>query len=423
MFAARTRWDQSPNRLTEAWNRRLAAGLPAADLTESNPTRCGFSYPEAEIRQALSDPRSLRYEPTPAGLPHARSAVAEHLTRRKASARSSASPDVSVDPSVIPFPGVIPVDPPLVASSDVGPVDPSSILLTASTSEAYAWLLKLLCERGDNVLVPRPSYPLLDFLAELEDVSLRRYSLRYEGRWRIDLDSLESTIDARTRAVIVVHPNNPTGSLLSRSEADGLRRICAERDLALISDEVFLDYTTVAAGSLATDSPCLTFALDGLSKAAGLPQIKIGWIRVAGPPHLTREALARCEIIADTYLSVNTPAQWALPELLRAGAAVRHEIRERTRANRAWLEAREARAPAAWSLLASDGGWSAVLRVPAVRSEEEWCLRLVDDGILLHPGYFFDFETEAFLVTSLLPEEAVFRDAMERAVRTIETES
>jgi aspartate/methionine/tyrosine aminotransferase len=383
-FTRRTTWERRPNALTEAWQRRLRSGLAADDLTESNPTVCGFVYPEERIRSALADARGLRYDPRPFGLPAARAAVADRLR-----------------------------------------IDPARVVLTASTSEAYAWLMKLLCERGDRLLTPRPSYPLFDFLAGLEEVELERYPLHYDGRWRVDLEDLTAHLGDRTRAVAVVHPNNPTGSALTAGEAAALRRICAERGVALISDEVFLEYVERKdatadpdrpAGSLAGDAPCLTFSLGGLSKAAGLPQIKVGWIAVGGPAPLVDEALARLEIVADTYLSVNTPAQWALPELLNAGEVVREQIRRRAGANRRWLAARSH--GAAWQLYEADGGWTAVLRVPRVRSEEDWCTFLAEEeGVLLHPGFFFEFDAEAILVCSLLPPEARFRDAMERALR------
>lgn len=431
-FSRRTGWERSPNRLAEAWADRLASGKPAVDLTESNPTRCGFAYPEERILRALANPRGLVYEPTPRGLAPARDAVAAYLAAE--------------------VPGA-------------APCSPDHLVLSASTSEAYGWLMKLLCERGDQVLVPRPSYPLFDFLAGLEEVTLVPYPLHCEGRWRIDFAALAAAAGPCARAVIVVHPNNPTGNALTIEEADTLAAFCAERGLAIISDEVFLEFPFPAAarfgevvaiparsssadsaagvtqddplpaevrahllaaarqiaggpllaGSLAPRGGCLTFSLGGLSKSSGLPQIKVGWIRVGGPPDLVAEAMARLEVIADTYLSVNTPAQWALPELLNAGRRVRDGIRARTAANRRWLESRAGNA--AWELLPADGGWYAVLRVPRTHTEEEWCLLLTrEEGVLLHPGFFFDFESEAFLVASLLPEEARFAEAMTRVL-------
>ncbi len=399
-FSRRTSWEQAPNALAEAWRIRRESGQPAIDLTESNPTRCAFRYDDDRILAALSDPRALQYEPEPTGLLPAREAVAR---------RSGCDPD--------------------------------DLILTASTSEAYGWLFKLCCEPGDRVLIPRPGYPLFEFLAELEEVALDRYPLRLETRWEIDFDALEESITPRTRAIVLVHPNNPTGSAVTRPEALRLQELCAARGLAIISDEVFLDYLTATplergaaspaepavltrptgstgpAGPMAEDAGCLAVSLGGLSKAAGLPQIKVGWMRIGGPCDIAAEARARLEVIADTYLSVNTPAQWALPALLECGDAVRAQIRARTEAHRTWLR-REGEGDVPWQLLPADGGWYAVLRVPRLRSEEEWCLRLVEEeGVLLHPGYFFDFEEEAYLVASLLPEPARFEEAMRRVLR------
>ncbi len=397
-FSRRTAWERTPNRLADAWARCRSGGLASFDLTESNPTRCGFPYPEARILRALADPRGLHYAPDPRGLSAAREAVAGYLAAE--------------------LPGA-------------APCAPESLVLTASTSEAYGWLMKLLCERGDRVLVPRPSYPLFEFLAGLEEVTLAPYLLRREERWRLDLDSVTAAADSRTRAIIVVHPNNPTGSALSVAEADALAAICSARGMAIISDEVFLEYLYPSpagagagrhppspAGSLAPRGGCLAFSLGGLSKSAGLPQIKVGWIRAGGPPELAREARARLEVIADTYLSVNTPAQWALAELLDAGRTVRAAIRHRTAANRRWLASRTAGTAA--DLLPADGGWYAVLRVPRTRTEEEWCLLLAEEEqVLVHPGFFFDFESEAYLVASLLPGEAAFAEAMARVLRRL----
>jgi len=427
-FAARTAWERRPNALSLAWERRLASGAPADDLTESNPTRCGFRYPAERILRALADPRALRYEPHPRGLPLARERLAAHLDGqadappdgarggRRDQRRDQRADQTQDEPQDEPPGGRAPS------------CHPDRLVLTASTSEAYAWLFKLLCERGDRVLIPRPSYPLFDFLAGLEEVELAPYPLRFDGRWRLDLAALAAAVDERTRAVVVVHPNNPTGNALLATEAAALGELCARRGLAVISDEVFLEYLEEGAarperlaGSLAAESPALTFSLGGLSKSAGLPQIKAGWIRAGGPDGLVEEALGRLEVIADTYLSVNTPAQWALPELLAAGREVAAQILARVRGNRRWLETRSG--GTAWQVLPADGGWSAVLRLPRIRSEEEWCLLLAaEEGVLLHPGFFFDFPSEAYLVASLLPEERTFRGAMERACRRIEAD-
>lgn len=454
MFSERTRWESSRNPLTEAWDRRRRNGLPCFDLTQSNPTLCGFSYPPW-ILDALSGPPALLYEPEARGLPAALEAVAEHISSLhhpvRPPGRSAVTPGTGVTPGATGTSGTSGT-----SGGGSGRIDPASLLLCSGTSEAYGWLLKLLCDPGDHVLVPRPSYPLLDYLADLESVSLRPYTLRYDGRWNLDLHALEDAWTPRTRAVVVIHPNNPTGNFLNRREADLLRSFCTEHDLALISDEVFLEYplqadsgssphagdepygdlhragrdrrvqldwtTEPGAASLAIDSPCLTFSLGGLSKSCGLPQIKVGWIHAGGPPSTAAEALKRLEIVSDTYLSVNTPAQIALREILRTGRSVAGQIRRRTSGNWAWLRGRADRsAGAPWTRLDTEGGWYAVLRIPNTRTEEEWCLDLVEHhGIMLHPGYFFDFPSEAFLVASLLPEEDLFSAAMDLALGFVE---
>jgi aspartate/methionine/tyrosine aminotransferase len=383
-FSSRLRWDLPRNRLTLLAEERWRRGEEVLDLTESNPTRVGLPYPAADILAALSDPRTLTYEPSPRGLPEARAAVAERLSRL----------------------GV--------------PADPERLLLTASTSEAYAFLFNLLLDPGEEVLVPHPSYPLLDLLASLESVRLRPYALAYEGRWSLDLDSLRRATTAATRAVVVVHPNNPTGCFLRREEADGLRAWCRERGLAIISDEVFRDYALAPDAdrlpTLAGVEDVLTFCLDGLSKSAGLPQMKLGWIWLAGPPGLRREALERLELVADSFLSVGSPVQHAARRLLQIGDRMRGLILERLRANLDLLRAAVARAPSC-TLLEPEGGWTAVLRLPATRSDEDWALELLrEEGVRVHPGYFYDFTQEAVLILSLLPEPGIFREGVARVM-------
>ena len=245
----RLHWDLRPNRLTRLLEERRRAGAPILDLTESNPTHAGIRYPP-EIAHAFDDPRVLVYDPAPAGAPAVREAVSRYYA-----ARGYAVP-------------------------------PERILLTASTSEAYAYLFKLLADPGDHVLVPRPSYPL--FSASMENVEARQYPLVYHGRWSVDLDALAAAITPRTRAVIVVNPNNPTGSFLKRAEVAALAELCAAQGIAIVSDEVFADYAFAPdperAAWLAAVDRCLTFSMSGLSKAAGLPQMKLGWILAAGPP-------------------------------------------------------------------------------------------------------------------------------------------
>jgi hypothetical protein len=348
-------------------------------LTESNPTHAGLAYPGQEILTALGDPRSLLYEPSPAGAAEARNSVAAYYAARGA------------------------------------PVPPGAIVLTASTSEAYAHLFKLLADPGDEVLVPRPSYPLFEFLARLESVRAVEYPLVYDGTWRIDFEALEASLTPRARAIVVVNPNNPTGSFLKRDELARLIQLAARRGVAIVSDEVFSDYAFASdparATTLATVAEALTFCLSGLSKIAGLPQMKLGWIVTAGPEELRARAFARLELIADTYLSVAAPVQHAAARLMEAGAQVRDRIAVRVRENLAWL--RGAAAGSALSVLEVEGGWYATLRVPATRSEEEWTLDLLErDGVLVQPGFFYDFETEAFLVLSLLTPPDVFREGV-----------
>ncbi len=380
MFSRRIEWDVRMNRLSQALEARRRAGEPVLDLTESNPTHAGFEYP-AEIVRGFADPAMLRYEPSPRGARAAREAVAADYARR----------------------GVR--------------VEPERILLTASTSEAYAYLFKLLADPGDDVLVPRPSYPLFEFLANLECIGARQYPLMYHGGWTIDFEALEGAVGDRTRAVVVVNPNNPTGSYVKRREAQALARMCAERGMALIADEVFADYAWVPdserAATLIGMDECLTFSMSGLSKIAGLPQMKLGWIVVSGPEALRRLAIEKLEWIADTYLSVSTPVQCAAARLLEAGGKVREQIRERTAANLAAARALLADSPA--GILAAEGGWYIVVQAPRIVSEEEWALELLTrHGVLVQPGYFYDFETEAYLVISLLPAPAIFGEGMRR---------
>ena len=370
-FSSRFHWDLRPNRLTQALAARRAAGAPVLDLTESNPTRAALDYPPGILR-AFEDPRILAYDPSPAGALDAREAVAAYYAARGTH------------------------------------VAPARILLTASTSEAYAYLFKLLCDPGDEVLVPRPSYPLFEFLADMESVKVRQYSLAYHGGWSLELPEVTD----RTRAIILVNPNNPTGSYVKRSELAALATLCADRDIALISDEVFADYALTAdperVTTLAGVESCAAFCMSGLSKVAGLPQMKLGWI-VAN----RAGAIERLEWIADTYLSVGTPVQCAASRLLAAGDAVQRQIRERTAANLAF--ARNAVAGSAGNILAVEGGWYMTLQMPRVRTEEEWTLELLQrDSVLVQPGFFFDFEAEAFLVISLLTPSGTFCDGINR---------
>jgi alanine-synthesizing transaminase len=358
---------------------KRAAGAPILDLTESNPTAAGFAYPSDAILSALADPRSLRYEPAAAGMPTARAAVSEYYSGR---------------------------------------VRPDRILLTASTSEAYAFVFKLLADPGDEVLVPSPSYPLFDYLAALESVRVVQYPLVYQGSWNIDFDALARSITSGSRAIVLVNPNNPTGSFLKQSELGPLLALCREHNLALISDEVFTDYVfeddARLVRSLTDIDEVLTFSLSGLSKVAGLPQLKLGWIVTGGPPIDREKAFGRLELIADTYLSVGAPVQWAAPALLGLRGELQRQILGRVRVNRAFLTS-QIGPTSPWNLLSTEGGWYAVLEAPRIQSEEEWVLNLLtDDNVLVQPGFFFDFEKEAFLVISLLTPEDVFRAGIRR---------
>lgn len=398
-FSGRVPWPQRANRLTEILRLRRERREPILDLTESNPTRVGLPYPGTEIAMTLAHPGAARYEPDPRGLAVAREAVAAWLGRRGR------------------------------------PVPSDRLFLTASSSESYSFLFKLLCQPGDAILVPAPSYPLFEHLAALDSVRVLSYPLDLERRFRIDLEAVESRLARaaaeRVRALVVVNPNNPTGSALLHDERAGLDRLAAAAGVAIVSDEVFFDYLHPIlkggpAGLVPTscgtgEAAALTFTLGGLSKACGLPQMKLGFCVVSGPQALRAEAMARLEFVADAYLSVGTPVQLAAARLLDLGDGIRGAIRGRLDANRKALAA--AMAPdAACKVLPSDGGWSAVVQVPSVVPEEDLVGALLsEDGVLVHPGYFFDFPRESFLILSLLPEPDVFVDGLERILARIES--
>jgi alanine-synthesizing transaminase len=374
MFAKRTNWDLTPNRLSEALAAHRAAGKPLLDLTVSNPTECGFSYDSKAILEALSNTAALRYEPNARGLESARRAVAGYYADR--------NEVVSVE----------------------------DIFLTTSTSEGYSYAFRTLCDPGDEVLIPSPSYPLFDFLAEIQDVKLVRYPLLYDHGWQIDFHALEQAITARTRAVIVVHPNNPTGHFTKTSETTKLNALCSARELAIIADEVFLDFALDGnrAASFATNSSVLTFTSSGLSKISGLPQMKAAWMAVSGPPNLKREAFGRLEVIADTYLSINASVQLAMPALIEQRDDFQRQLLSRVRANLEKLD-RLLSGHRACSRLAVEGGWYGVLRVPSTRSDEELALDLLNSkDAYVHPGHFYDFPGDGFLVVSLITPEAIF---------------
>jgi len=380
VFSSRAPGTLEPNHLTRVLRRLREGGMPLLDLTVTNPTDVGIEYPSS-ILDALADRRSLRYDPVPLGMLDAREAIARDCARN----------------------GI--------------KVAAERVVLTSSTSEAYSVLFKLLCApAGDAVMVPVPSYPLFEHLTSLDGVRSIPYRLEFHGRWGVDFDTLDDGWDDSVRAVLAVSPNNPTGSVLTDSEVNALMQRCAKRDAALILDEVFVDYALSDARPSSPGRDCLTFRLGGLSKSAGLPQVKLGWIIVDGPEPLVREALERLEWICDTYLSVSTPVQHAVPALLSAGAAVRAEILDRIRTNDRELRhiAKDYRSI---EVLPVDAGWSSVLRVPSTRPEDEIAIELLERaGVVVHPGFFFDFPHEAFLVVSLLPQPAVFAKGIRRVM-------
>jgi aspartate/methionine/tyrosine aminotransferase len=382
VFSGRLPRALAPNRLARALAQRRAGGLPLLDLTESNPTQAAFDYP-ADLLAPLSDSGGLSYRPHPFGLWEARTAVAKDYRRR------------GMD------------------------LDPSRLVLTASTSEAYSLLFKLLADPGDEVLVPRPSYPLFELLTMLDGVTARPYDLEYHGTWSVDCDGVERSIGRRTRALLIVNPNNPTGSFVSRGDLDRISAACAAGGVAVIADEVFADYELepgagLRAGRILDRRDVLAFSLGGLSKSIGLPQVKLGWMAAAGPERIVAQALERLEVICDTYLSVSTPVQIAAEALLRRGTAIRQQIARRVCANYQHVKEMTTGRPESRALLA-EGGWYAVIQVPTFRSEEDLALELLaEDGVLAHPGYFFNFPSESFLIVSLLVPEAPFRTGLQR---------
>jgi len=369
-FSKRTDWNTEESTLARAHRQRAAAGLPIADLTASNPTRCGFTYPP-RLLQALADPQAFDYDPQPRGL----------LSARKAVCRSYADCGVTVHPD--------------------------QVVLTTSTSEAYSYLFRLLCDPGCEILAPQPGYPLFDFLAGLDDVRLKAATLLYDHGWQIDPEGFRRAITPQTRAIVLVHPNNPTGHFTKPWEAAELAQLCREFDLSLIVDEVFLDYGLEATGqSFAAGLEGVpVFVVSGLSKIAGLPQMKAAWIVATGPE--ATAALDRLEVIADTFLSMNAPVQAALPIWLDGRAVIQNQIRQRVSANLAELDCQLAHAPQI-TRLGVEAGWYAVLRIPALGPDEHTVLALLEQGVWLHPGYFFGMAESGWLVVSLLGPEPEF---------------
>jgi len=398
MFSDRTNWKLGLNRLTQAVEDVRTGGAKILDLTVSNPTRAGLVYDSQAILGALGSARALDYDPQSKGLLEARQAVAAYYR----------------------------------AEHGVRNLDAERIVLTTSTSEGYSFVFRLLCNAGDELLVPKPSYPLFEFLADLQDVKLVPYPLIYDHGWQMDFPSLEKAVTERTRGVVVVHPNNPTGSYVSAEELASLNAFCKAHRLALIVDEVFLDYglddnhrrasldRTAEGGrphmSFAENGDVLTFTLSGLSKISALPQMKVAWVVTSGPEVEVVEAMGRLEVIADTYLSMNAPIQWAVPALLPQREEIQRQLLSRVKANLAELDRQLAEQKACQRLMV-DGGWYAVLRVPVTRSDEELAIELVrNKRVLLHPGHFYDFPSDGYLVLSLITPREEFDEGMKKVL-------
>jgi alanine-synthesizing transaminase len=382
VFSNRIQSSLEPNALARALSSSKSSGKSVIDLTESNPTRVGLQYPD-DFLQPLADARGLTYAPHPLGLDVARAAVAADYARQRVE------------------------------------IPASRVVLTASTSEAYSILFKLLCNAGDEVLVPRPSYPLFEHLTRLDSVTPIAYDLEYHETWSVDIESVRRAFSPRTRAALLVSPNNPTGSFVKDTELRQIATLCAEHRAAIIADEVFSDYelerdAAANRGQVLRQHDALGFALGGLSKSIGLPQAKLAWLGVGGPGAVVDEAMARLEIICDMYLSVSTPIQLAAAGLMQRGAPVRLQIQDRVRANYRTLLERAA-ATRSCRVLRAEGGWYAVIQVPSLSTEEDLVLSLVTHhAVVAHPGYFFDFPRESYLIVSLLPPAAAFEDGIGR---------
>jgi alanine-synthesizing transaminase len=391
MFSRRTAWNLTVNRYTEALEDHRRASRELLDLTASNPTTVGLTYHEDELLHAFTHRAALTYEPAAKGSPSAREAVAAYYAEKGSR--------VSAD----------------------------DLILTTSTSEAYSFVFRLLCDPGDAILVPTPSYPLFDFLADLNDVELVPYELVYDHGWQIDFHSLQIPLQraqaqgAHCRAALVVHPNNPTGSYVKSQEAAELSRICVANKMAVIADEVFLDYSLDGRSpiTLSANSEMLTFTLSGLSKISGLPQMKVAWIVTSGPEDLKREALGRLEVIADTYLSMNAPSQLALPAMLAERHRIQPQVMQRIRTNLATLDA-ELAMHKLCHRLSVEGGWYSVLRVPVLGSDEELAIALLrETGTLLQPGHFFNFPGEGYMVASLITPSKDFSEGISRTLQFV----
>ncbi len=382
IFAERTNWELALNRITQAKERLVKQGKKIADLTESNPTACGFSYPKEEILSVFSDEAHLSYHPNSKGIDSARQAVAQYY-------------------------------------DEIGySIDKERILLTSSTSEAYSVLLRLLVNPGERVLIPAPSYPLFEFIVELNDAHIDTYPIVYENNaWQIDIDGLKDAVCKETKVIILVNPNNPTGSFVKQSELDAINKICKENSIALICDEVFFDYNLDAQEhiSLVNNNEFFTCVLGGLSKSLGLPQMKLSWIAINGQEKLIGEAVSRLDVILDTYLSVNTPVQNVLGKWLILRGEIQTGILKRIEKNISFLQKHFPD-----NALRVEGGWYAVIKLSSGGNEEQFVLNLLEkEHIFVHPGYFFDFNENGYIVLSLLPKEDVFEKAITKLKKLI----
>ncbi len=387
MFSDRTNWKLTRNRLTEALEEVRSSGARVLDLSISNPTRIGLRYEEPLILQALASKQVMDYDPQPKGLLTAREAVAAYYR----------------------------------SEHGVRGFDPAQLVLTTSTSEGYSFVFRLLCNAGDELLVPKPSYPLFDFLAELQDVKLVPYPLIYDHGWQMDFPSMQNVVTNRTRGVVVVHPNNPTGSFVHPQERESLNHFCRERGFALIADEVFLDYAHDQARqqSFASNTDVLSFTLSGVSKISALPQMKVAWIATSGPAAQVEPAQARLEVIADTYLSMNAPIQWATPALLDQRKSIQQQLLERVLGNLAELD-RQLAAQKTCQRLQVEGGWYAVVRVPVTQTDEELAVDLLKrKSVLVHPGHFYDFPSDGYLVLSLITAQDDFGEGIKRLLEAV----
>jgi alanine-synthesizing transaminase len=385
MFSHRTAWNLEPNPLSKALADRISSDKPVIDLTESNPTKCGFHFEAEQVLAALSHPGSLSYEPVPQGLLPARNAVVDYYRSRQCV------------------------------------VNVNDIFLTTSTSEAYSFLFRTLCNPGDEVLIPQPGYPLFNFLADIQDVATVPYPLIYDYGWQIDFHALQRVVSPRTRAIVVVNPNNPTGHFCKTDDMHRLNQICVEGDLAIIADEVFLDFSLgkEIPRSFAANDKALTFTMSGLSKISGLPQMKVAWLIATGPETLKQKAVARLEMIADTYLSMNTPMQLALSALLELRHDFQQQCIERTRNNLAQLDELLSTQKLC-TRLDLEGGWYVVIKLPVTGGDNDFALELLSThGVYVHPGHFYDFAADGYLVVSLITPEPAFATGTQALVALI----